>query len=63
MTFYVLEVEGFGTINKSENNIASTLTNISIDKLLEDNVYNFSIVVFNSVGSLSTDKTKFCKSF
>ena len=46
---------------KSETNVTSSISNISIENMLDDNVYNFSIVVSNSVGNLSTSKTKFCE--
>ena len=47
---------------KSETNVTSSISSISVDNLEDDNVYNFSIVVSNDVGSLSTSVTKFCKS-
>ena len=57
---YVLEVENtFETVLLSLT-MADNLS-ITIDNLTEDIYYSFKVVVSNSIGNISTNRTGFCK--
>ena len=58
MSGYVLEVEGPTTSSKSivSGNV------ISVDNLMENEVYSFHIIVSNVVGNVSTNRTIICES-
>ena len=57
---YALEVENtFETVLLSLT-MADNLS-ITIDNLFEDIYYSFKVVVSNSIGNISTNRTGFCK--
>ena len=58
MSGYVLEVEGPTTPSKST--VSGNV--ISVDNLLENEVYSFHIIVSNAVGNVSTNRTIICES-
>ena len=57
---YMLEVEG-PTSHSSVMQSPSTDT-LTVNNLLDDQVYSFSVVVSNTVGNISTGNRNICKS-
>ena len=58
MSGYVLDVEGPTTSSK----LIVSGNVISVDNLLENEVYLFHIIVSNVVGNVSTNRTIICES-
>ena len=56
MSKYTLEVNG------QASNLSTSRSPISVDNLLDNHNYTFSIIVLNAVGNVSTNKTKICES-
>ena len=57
---YVLEVENTFEIVLLSLTMADNLS-VTIDNLSEDIYYSFKVVVSNSIGNISTNRTGFCR--
>ena len=49
-------------MNGQASNLSTSRSPISVDNLLDNHKYTFSIIVSNAVGNVSTNKTEICES-